>query len=374
MSKVKILIIFGTRPEAIKMAPVIHEFQNYPDTFEVVICVTAQHREMLDQVLDLFKIKPHIDLGLMQNNQGLETFASNAMIALGNVIRESDAQLVLVQGDTTTAMVAALASFYQKVPVGHIEAGLRTNDMFNPFPEEMNRRLISELAVYHFAPTNIAAEALEKEGIAKENIFLTGNTVVDSLHWIRANAAVENFAVRNAANRKMILVTAHRRENFGRPIENICNALNKIVENNKNVEIVYPVHLNPNIQEPVHRILSNKERIQLIPPVQYQELVNLLNNCYIVLTDSGGIQEEAPAFGKPVLVLRETTERPEGIEANVAKLIGTDTERIIMETEVLLNNNSEYSKMAKTVNPYGDGMAARRIVNIIKKTMASGGR
>lgn len=369
MPKCKVAIIFGTRPEAIKMAPVIKEFRKYPKQFNLIICVTGQHRKMLDQVLSIFKIKPDIDLNLMEENQSLDSLSANAMKKVTEAIKKTKPDLVLVQGDTTTAMIAALAAFYQKIPVGHIEAGLRTKDRYNPFPEEINRNLISVLATYHFAPTKEAAKNLLKEGICKKRVFLTGNTVVDALKKItkkKSNA----FHLRASilSNQKLILVTAHRRENFGKPLLDICKALKEICRRNPNVVIVYPVHMNPNVKGQVYSNLSHCDRIKLLPPLEYLELVNLMKRSYLVLTDSGGIQEEAPVFGKPVLVLRKETERPEGIDAGVAKLVGVDTKKIIKETELLIRNRKAYLKMANAVSPYGDGKAAQRIVKIIEKT------
>lgn len=363
----RIMVVFGTRPEAIKMAPVIKEFKRYAEEFEPIVCVTAQHRQMLDQVLSLFEIKPDVDLNLMKENQTLEFLTANTIQQITRVIIDLKPDLVLVQGDTTTAMVTALAAFYQKIPVGHIEAGLRTQDRYNPFPEEINRHLISILATYHFAPTQRAQEALLREGIPEETIFLTGNTVVDALRMIIKKNYQGNFNFSSLNGHKLILVTAHRRESFGKPFENICLALKEISRRNSDVEMVYPVHLNPNVKNVVYKILSQKERIHLIPPLEYCELVHLLNNSYLILTDSGGIQEEAPALGKPVLVLRKETERPEGVEAGVAKLVGTNVKRIIRETELLLRNEEEYLKMAKAISPYGDGRAAERIVKILMK-------
>ncbi len=362
----KILCVFGTRPEAIKMVPVVKELLRHTDNFCPVVCVTAQHREMLDQVLSVFDIKPDIDLNLMEENQSLDSLTAKAMRMLTGVLLKVKPDIVLVQGDTTTAMVAALAAFYQKIPVGHIEAGLRTNDKYNPFPEEANRRLISALATYHFTPTKNATQALLREGVRKDSIFLTGNTVVDALHMIIKKDYQPNTVYLSNNGDKLILVTAHRRENFGEPLKNICMALSQIAKRNQNVKIVYPVHMNPNVQKVVYEILGQEERIRLIPPVGYLELIHLLNESYLVLTDSGGIQEEAPALGKPVLVLRKETERPEGIEARVAKLVGTDTEKIVRQTEILLNNKKEYLNMAKAISPYGDGHAAEKIVTCLK--------
>lgn len=365
MLKKKIMIIFGTRPEAIKMAPIIKELRKPGSRFKVVTCVSGQHRQMLDQVLSLFKIKPDIDLNLMEKNQSLDSLTANAIRVLTKPILEIKPDLILVQGDTTTAMAAALAGFYQKVPIGHIEAGLRTYDTNNPFPEEINRRIISVLASYHFAPTQNAVNALLKENIPKESVYLTGNTVIDALKAIAKGAKKPNFNFKIPEGRKLILVTAHRRENFGGPLNDICRALKIIATNNLNVEIIYPVHLNPNVMNTVRSMLSGISRIRLIQPVEYHQLVFLLKKACLVLTDSGGIQEEAPAFGKPVLVMRKETERPEGIKAGVAKLVGTNTETIVKNVEFLLRDSRAYGKMSKAINPYGDGRAAGRIAKII---------
>lgn len=362
----KVICIFGTRPEAIKMAPVIRELKKYPTINEVTICVTAQHREMLDQVLSHFDLKSNIDLNIMQDDQSLDALTAKSITLLSRVITDVKPDLVLAQGDTTTAMTAALASFYKKVPIGHIEAGLRTNNLLNPFPEEMNRRIISILSTYNFAPTQKAKEALLKEGINKKTIFLTGNTIVDALHMILNYKKDSNLKFLSLLDsKKLLLVTAHRRESFGKPLENICYALKKIAEKNSDVEIVYPVHLNPNVRVTVYGILNNVDRVHLCPPLDYSEFICLLSRSYLVLTDSGGIQEEAPVLGKPVLVLRNETERPEGIEANVAKLVGTDPDTIIKNTEMLLRDRHAYAKMSKSTSLYGDGRASEKIVNII---------
>lgn len=368
MNRLKVMVIFGTRPEAIKMAPVIKELEKHKKNIKTIICVTGQHRQMLEQVLSLFDIKPHIDLKLMQKNQSLSSLTSDAMRILSKAIIKINPDLVLAQGDTTTAMVAGLAAFYQRIPVGHIEAGLRTRDIYNPFPEEINRRIISAAATYHFAPTYNSFKALLKEGVSKNNIFMTGNTVVDAMKMAGCNFSKKtNIDLPLSKKNRIILVTAHRRESFGPSLKNICAALQSIVERNKDVEIVYPVHLNPNVREPVFNMLSGINRIYLIPPVEYHELAYLLKKAYVVLTDSGGIQEEAPVFGKPVLVMRTETERPEGIKAGVAKLVGTETRAIVNEVESLLCNPCAYAKMSKSISPYGDGKAARRIVDIIIK-------
>jgi len=365
----RILSIFGTRPEAIKMAPVVKELEKYPGRIRSIVCVTAQHRQMLDQVLSLFDVNPDIDLNLMEENQTPASLTANAITSLTEVITQVKPDLVLMQGDTTTAMVAALASFYQKIPVGHVEAGLRTRHRYSPFPEEINRRIISVLATYNFAPTQTAVNALLSEGIPEESIYLTGNTVVDALLMtVKRDYHLDLGLSLNST--KLILVTAHRRENFGRPFENICAALREIARRNPEVEIVYPVHLNPNVQEPVYRILSNQDRICLIAPLEYEKFVHLINCSYLILTDSGGIQEEAPVLGKPVLVMRRETERPEAVEAGAVKVVGTDSELIIAETERLLYDREEYNKMSRAISPYGDGHAAERIVQIIMNTLA----
>lgn len=364
----RILSIFGTRPEAIKMASIIMELEKHSDKVESIVCVTGQHREMLDQVLSLFEINPQIDLNLMEPNQTLASLTAKILIGLTDVIVNVKPDIVLLQGDTTTAMVGSLACFYQKVTVGHVEAGLRTHDRYNPFPEEINRRLVSVIATYNFAPTQTAVNALLKEGFPGESIFLTGNTVVDALLiTIKKSHDIDiGFPVNG---RRLILVTAHRRENWGKPLENICLALKEIILRNPEVEIVYPVHLNPNVQKTVYSMLSDQERINLIAPLEYEKFTHLINQSYLILTDSGGIQEEAPAFGKPVLVLRNETERPEAVEASVVKIVGSDPETIINETELLLNNESEYTKMSNSISPYGDGHAAERIVNIILQNL-----
>lgn len=363
----KVMIIFGTRPEAIKMAPVVKELQRYPDRFDTVVCVTSQHREMLDQVLVLFEMEPDIDLSLMQENQSLDSLTTNTMKELTKTLEEIRPDFILVQGDTTTAMVAALAGYYKKIPVGHIEAGLRTNDKFNPFPEEINRRMISVISTHNFAPTEMAVKNLLSENISKNTIFKTGNTVVDALNIIMEKEYKGKLNSLLINDKKLILVTAHRRENFGKPLLDICKALEEIVRRNQDVYIIYPVHLNPNVRGPVYELLDKKERILLIPPIEYHELVFLMSHSYIILTDSGGIQEEAPTFGKPVLVMRIETERPEGLKAGVTKLVGTDTKYIVEQVEILLNNDNEYNKMSKVVSPYGDGKAAKRIIDILSK-------
>jgi UDP-N-acetylglucosamine 2-epimerase (non-hydrolysing) len=346
------------------MAPVVKELEKHPHEIESIVCVTGQHREMLRQVLSLFDIKPQVDLDLMEPNQTLALLTAKAITTLTEVLIQVKPDVTLVQGDTTTAMVAGLASFYQKVAVGHVEAGLRTYDKYSPFPEEINRRIISVLGTYNFAPTQTAVNALLAEGFAGDSIFLTGNTVIDALFTtVRKDCNLGMDFL--DPNKKLILVTAHRRESFGQPFRDICNGLKALAERNPDVQLVYPVHLNPNVREVVYQTLANQERFHLIEPLEYGKIVHLMNRSYIVLTDSGGIQEEAPALGKPVLVLREKTERPEAVESGTARLIGTDTQAIIRETEKLLRDRNEYEKMSKAVSPYGDGHAAERIVEIL---------
>lgn len=366
--KLTVLSIVGTRPEAVKMAPVIQALAVQPGV-RALVCATAQHREMLDQVFEIFAIRPDVDLNLMQPNQTLPALTALAVTRVSQVLHDLQPDLVLAQGDTTTVMVAGLASFYAQIPMGHVEAGLRTHQRYSPFPEEMNRRLVGALASLHFAPTTRAVAALQAEGVPTEDIFLTGNTVVDALQSIAAQPFTPAAALRAQlpppSDRRLLLVTAHRRENFGAPFESICHGLGEIVERNPDVELVYPVHLNPHVREPVFRILAGRARIHLIEPVEYRTLVYLLKRCTLVLTDSGGIQEEAPVLGKPVLVLRRDTERPEGIEAGNARLVGTAQADIVRETERLLHDEAAYQTMSQATSPYGDGRAARRIVDAI---------
>jgi UDP-N-acetylglucosamine 2-epimerase (non-hydrolysing) len=372
-----VLSVFGTRPEAIKMAPVIKELEKHKDKVRSLVCVTAQHREMLDQVLDLFEIKPDVDLNLMEDNQTLSQITARALTALDDVFKEIKPDWVLVQGDTTTTMVASLVAFYHGVRIGHIEAGLRTYNKSAPFPEEINRRLTSVIADLHFAPTEKAKQNLLKEGVDEKRIFVTGNTVIDALLMVvrrQSQPDVQEkwncyFAERHGISfnngRRQILVTGHRRESFGKGFENICNALKEIAYSYEDVEIIYPVHLNPNVQEPVRRTLSKTKRIHLIPPLDYEPFVYLMSKSYFILTDSGGIQEEAPSLGKPVLVMRETTERPEAVKAGTARFVGTDQNKIISETNLLLSNKETYLAMSMAENPYGDGKAAENIIQII---------
>lgn len=373
LTAVKLLFIFGTRPEAIKMAPLIEEFKKHTDKFITKVCITAQHREMLDQVLNFFNIKPDFDLNLMKPNQSLFDTSANGLKGLEKVLYEYEPDLIFVQGDTTTAFVGALAGFYRKIKVAHIEAGLRSKNKYSPFPEETNRVLVGHLADYHFAPTERAARNLRGEGIEK-NIWIVGNTVIDALFMTLEiikdrDSEFKKYFDYIDFNKKIILVTGHRRESFGEPFKEICLSLREIAER-RDVEIVYPVHLNPNVRKPVFEILNGHKNIHLVEPLSYPNLVWLMNKSYLVLTDSGGIQEEAPSLGKPVLVMRDITERVEGIEAGTAKLIGTNKEKLVEEASYLLTNDKEYKRMARAVNPYGDGKSSNRILSIIKSILS----
>ncbi|MBI2082699.1 MAG: UDP-N-acetylglucosamine 2-epimerase (non-hydrolyzing) [Deltaproteobacteria bacterium] len=372
---IKVLVTFGTRPEAIKLAPVIHALKNRKG-FEVVVCVTSQHREMLDQVLSLFNIQPDIDLNVMKPNQNLMQLTSEILVALKKVFEEVKPDWLIVQGDTTTTFAASLAGFYSKIRVAHVEAGLRTDDKYHPYPEEINRRLTGVLTDFHFAATEKARENLIREGVASEKIVVTGNTVIDALlsvvHKVRDGRRKifqERFSMLDSS-KKLILVTGHRRESFGEHFENICNSLYQIAEQEPDVEIVYPVHLNPNIRIPAHQILGQHPRIHLLEPLEYEPFVYLMDQSYIILTDSGGIQEEAPSLGKPVLVIRNKTERPEGVEAGAAKVIGRSTQDIVRETRHLLQNETLYKKMSRVRNPYGDGTASDRIALTLESFQA----
>ena len=372
----KILFVFGTRPEAIKMAPVIKAFKD-EKIFDTKVCVTGQHRQMLDQVLDIFDIKPDYDLNIMELGQDLFDITANVLSGMKNVLSEYSPDLVLVHGDTSTTSATAIAAFYQKIKVGHIEAGLRTGNIYSPWPEEVNRQISGVIANYHFAPTSTSMENLLKENKNKENILVTGNTVIDALFLvldkIEKDAKLKNTILKSISDqyrfnsdKKIILVTGHRRENFGEGFTNICKALKKIADNNHDVDIVYPVHLNPNVQKPVKNILSNSKNIYLINPLSYENFIYLMSKSYFIITDSGGVQEEAPSLGKPVLVLRNTTERPEALEAGTVKLVGTNFEAIVNESQKFLDDEKEYKKMSKAHNPYGDGSASKRIVNFFK--------
>lgn len=369
----KILSIFGTRPEAIKMAPVIKALEQHPTRFKSVVCVTAQHREMLDQVLDLFAIKPDYDLNIMKPGQSLHDVTANVLLGLRLVLEKEKPDLILVHGDTTTTMAASLGAFYAGVPVGHIEAGLRTGNKWAPFPEEMNRKITGCIADIHFAPTEGARANLIAEGVSPKSIHVTGNTVIDALLEVVSRLRSDEKLQREMASRfsflnpakRMILVTGHRRENFGEGFESICLALREIAESHDDVEIIYPVHLNPNVQEPVNRILGNCPTIHLIAPEDYLPFIWLVDRSYLIITDSGGLQEEAPSLGKPVLVTRETTERPEAVKAGTVKLVGTNTHLIVSQAVDLLRDQASYDYMARAHNPYGSGNAASQIVNII---------
>jgi UDP-N-acetylglucosamine 2-epimerase (non-hydrolysing) len=364
---IKVLSIFGTRPEAIKMAPVVKELEQHPADIVSRVCVTAQHREMLDQVLDLFDITPDYDLDLMRENQSLSEITACVFTDLDPVIAEEQPDWVLVQGDTTTVMAASLVAFYHQVKVGHVEAGLRTGDKWQPFPEEVNRKMAGVVADAHFAPTTAARDNLLQEGVVPEAIHVTGNSVIDALYM----AAKIDYDLASGPlayvpwEKRVILVTAHRRENHGKPLENVCAALLEIAERYDDVHMVYPVHLNPNVQKPVHRLLDEHAQITLLPPLDYLPLVQLMKRSHLVLTDSGGIQEEAPGLGKPVLVLRDVTERPEAVVAGTVQLVGTDRESIVREAITLLDDDTVYKHMARAVNPYGDGRAAKRIVGTL---------
>ena len=366
MSKIKVLTIFGTRPEAIKMAPLVKEIEKNSDTLESIVCVTAQHRQILDQVLELFEIKPDYDLDIMKDNQNLWSLTSDVLLKTKEVIEKVKPDVVLVHGDTTTSMAAALSAFYAKVPVGHVEAGLRTFNKYYPFPEEINRVFADAVCTYHFAPTDESCENLKKSQIPSEHIYKTGNTVIDALIYTVENHKEEVKGLKLNPNLKTILLTSHRRENFGEPIREICNAILELVKNNKDIEVVYPVHPNPNVRKPVYELLGEKERIHLIDPLEYAQFCNLMKKAHIILTDSGGVQEEAPSLGKPVLVLRDTTERPEAVKYGTVKLVGANKDKIISMVEKLLTDDSEYKKMSESINPYGDGHACKRIVDVLK--------
>lgn len=368
MSTKKVITIFGTRPEAIKMAPLVKELERREE-IESKVCVTAQHREMLDQVLELFDIKPDFDLNIMKTKQSLTGITSRVLEGLEEVFKEEKPDMILVHGDTTTTFAGSLAAFYQQIKVGHVEAGLRTFNKYFPFPEEMNRKLTGSLADLHFAPTKGSKENLLREGINESDIYITGNTVIDAMkHTVEENYVFENEELNNIDfSKKVIMITAHRRENWGEGIHNICIALNKIVEENSDVELVYLVHLNPVVKDVVYERLGGKDRIHLLSPLDTKETHNLMNKSFMVMTDSGGLQEEAPHLGKPVLVLRDVTERPEAVEAGTVKLVGTDVDTIVSEANELLRNSEAYSRMSKSINPYGDGVASRRIADAILK-------
>lgn len=380
----RVLLVFGTRPEAIKMAPLVHEFKKQGDAFETLVCVTGQHREMLDQVLDLFQVKPDYDLNIMKPDQDLYDVTSRILVGMRDVLAEVRPDVVFVHGDTTTSMASALAAFYQQIPVAHVEAGLRTGNIYSPWPEEMNRSITGRIATYNFAPTLCSKNNLLKENVPEESIVVTGNTVIDALHWVVEKIASDSQLqdsiiseiksigydmARLDEERRLVLITGHRRENFGDGFLNICRAIKGLSERYPAVDFVYPMHLNPNVRKPVLDILGKgNPNIILIEPLQYLQFVYLMEKSYLVLTDSGGIQEEAPGLGKPVLVMRDTTERPEAVEAGTVLLVGADRERIINGVSDLLDNGVMYEKMSKAINPYGDGNACKRIVDCFLKS------
>lgn len=381
----KVMLVFGTRPEAIKMAPLVKEFQKYPETFKTIVCVTGQHRQMLDQVLQLFEIVPDYDLNIMKQGQDLYDVTARVLTGMRDVLKESQPDVVLVHGDTTTSTAAALAAFYQQIPVGHVEAGLRTHNIYSPWPEEMNRQITGRIATYNFAPTPLSKSNLLREAVAEESITVTGNTVIDALYWVVnkikedkvLNEELQNLLVqagydvtRLAGGKKLVLITGHRRENFGDGFINMCTAIRDLTQKYPDVDFVYPMHLNPNVRKPIHEVfgedLSNLGNMFFIEPLEYLSFVYLMEKSNIVLTDSGGIQEEAPGLGKPVLVMRDTTERPEALEAGTVKLVGTDYDKIVNEVSLLLDDQAHYDAMSKAVNPYGDGLACGRIVETLK--------
>lgn len=378
----KVMLVFGTRPEAIKMAPLVKEFQKHTDKFDVVVCVTGQHRQMLDQVLAIFDIKPDYDLNIMKQGQDLYDVTSRVLTGMRHVLNESKPDVVLVHGDTTTSTAAALAAFYQHIPVGHIEAGLRTHNIYSPWPEEMNRQITGRIAHFNFAPTPLSRANLIAEGISEDKIVVTGNTVIDALYWVvskiqntpaldcklKAELATAGYeTTRLDGGKKLVLITGHRRENFGDGFVSMCKAIKRLAEKYPDVDFVYPMHLNPNVRKPIHEVfgenLDGLGNMFFIEPLEYLSFVYLMEKSNIVLTDSGGIQEEAPGLGKPVLVMRDTTERPEALEAGTVKLVGTDYNKIVGEVSQLLENAAHYERMSHAVNPYGDGKACERIVN-----------
>lgn len=381
----KIMLVFGTRPEAIKMAPLVKEFQKHPELFHTIVCVTGQHREMLDQVLSIFDIKPDYDLNIMKQGQDLYDVTSRVLLGMRDVLKETQPDVVLVHGDTTTSTAAALAAFYQQIPVGHVEAGLRTHNIYSPWPEEMNRQITGRIANYNFSPTPLSKNNLLREAVDEKTITVTGNTVIDALYWVVdkiKNDSILNTDLANILNKagynvdrltngkKLVLITGHRRENFGDGFIHMCTAIKDLTEKYPEVDFVYPMHLNPNVRKPIHEVfgddLSNLNNMFFIEPLEYLSFVYLMEKATIVLTDSGGIQEEAPGLGKPVLVMRDTTERPEALDAGTVKLVGTDYNKIVKEVSNLLDNQAEYERMSKAVNPYGDGLACGRIIEVLK--------
>ena len=377
----KVLIVFGTRPEAIKMAPLVKEFQKHTDVYETKVCVTAQHREMLDQVLDLFEITPDYDLDIMKPGQDLYDVTSNVLLGLKSVLTDFNPDIVFVHGDTSTTFAASLAAFYQQIKVAHVEAGLRTGNIYSPWPEEANRQLTTQITAYHFAPTSTSQDNLLRENVNEENIVVTGNTVIDALFLalekIKNSTELEQQIIHQLStmnyklqdDRKIILVTGHKRENHGQGFINICTALKEIALANPDIDIVYPVHLNPNVQKPVKALLSDIDNVYLIEPLQYEQFIYMMDKSYFIITDSGGVQEEAPSLGKPVLVMRDTTERPEALDAGTVKLVGTDTELIIKEAQKLIDDKQAYDKMSKAHNPYGGGHACEKVVDFLRKAI-----
>ena len=384
----RILLVFGTRPEAIKMAPLVREFQKHPEAFETIVCVTGQHREMLDQVLRIFGIQPDYDLNIMRQGQDLYDVTARVLLGMRDVLREARPDVVLVHGDTTTSTAAALAAFYQRIPVGHVEAGLRTHDIYSPWPEEMNRQLTGRIATYHFAPTPLSKRNLTEEGVSPDRIVVTGNTVIDALRQvvsrIKADASLDAELERTLRaggydvgrlrdGRRLVLITGHRRENFGEGFIHMCTAIKDLTRRYPEVDFVYPMHLNPNVRRPIHEVfgddLSGLGNMFFIEPLEYLSFVYLMEKSAIVLTDSGGIQEEAPGLGKPVLVMRDTTERPEALDAGTVRLVGTDYDKITREVSTLLDDASAYERMSQAVNPYGDGLACGRIVQFLKERL-----
>ena len=381
----KVMLVFGTRPEAIKMAPLVKEFQKYPEKFETIVCVTGQHREMLDQVLHIFEIIPDYDLNIMKQGQDLYDVTARVLLGMRDVLKATQPDVVLVHGDTTTSTAAALAAFYQQIPVGHIEAGLRTHNIYSPWPEEMNRQITGRIATYHFAPTPLSKQNLLAEGVKENQIHVTGNTVIDALYMVVEKIKQDKtldveleFLLKQAGydvnrlagGKKLILITGHRRENFGGGFIHICTAIKDLTKKFPAVDFVYPMHLNPNVRKPIHEVfgedLSNLGNMFFIEPLEYLSFVYLMEKSTIVLTDSGGIQEEAPGLGKPVLVMRDTTERPEALEAGTVKLVGTNYGKIVSEVSALLENQGYYEKMSRAINPYGDGRACERIVQTLE--------
>ena len=379
------MLVFGTRPEAIKMAPLVKEFEKHADEFKTIVCVTGQHRQMLDQVLDLFEISPDYDLNIMQQGQDLYDVTARVLVGMRDVLKEVQPDVVLVHGDTTTSTAAALAAFYQQIPVGHVEAGLRTHNIYSPWPEEMNRQITGRIAAYNFAPTPLSKQNLLREAVNEDSIIVTGNSVIDALYWvvdkIKADKSLSaelkgilstaGYDIeRLSEGKKLVLITGHRRENFGDGFMNMCTAIKVLSHKYPDVDFVYPMHLNPNVRKPIHEVfgedLSDLGNMFFIEPLEYLSFVYLMEKSTIVLTDSGGIQEEAPGLGKPVLVMRDTTERPEALDAGTVKLVGTDYNKIITEVSLLLDDQEYYDKMSKAVNPYGDGLACGRIVDALK--------